>query len=1167
MASVAVHPKLLPHVSAELTGSFLHPRGDICTSATVTVEFDHIHATNVVNGEAAAAVAEVGIVHDDKNRDPALLLTLSPLHMIREVRVLLAKADGETINNAGEWCQLQLNSTTLCETRRHIVRIDNQAVLSSPPSSSPSPSSSMALDVQHVAPFGTVDMKKLEECVKQEAEKEEGEELNDAECEDDVLELVLGPSADYDDNEELGAPLGATADPPDPAEVRGEEGDEGEGEDYDDDGYNDGEGKQFMLTLIPSAAEGERESEDGCVLLIMRCCIDVVLLPLSELADISYPCMTMASEMGRHNASQEVCVPGDDSYVLLAGQGFYNYFICPRVAYAESAADAICFTALDVQVTAVCAASADTATEWEVLPLNALPTRPEDLLCAFVRPRRGDTESLGMEMHAGVQWRVEHHPAYTHLFTDGCEESSGVTNLYFFHCDHTLCGCLLPLTRAAHSAWEGASTTTAEGGVCSKVAKCTGETTWVVSNCSSTLLSLRRGALCMRGAVLLAATVLRTIRTQTSTPVIFRADALRAKATVLSAALEMKWRVAADRGLAPDFDTAPSSSALARAWGLCLLCDELGWTELLRQERQLASWSPPSSATTDPWCLAQRYVQEVHETLVFLSSAFAVASLRRQCCFPWQLLKKEPHETSSVSLGETIVSVSSGMHLDLVRLFLLRRRRWRQQQQQQQEQLDVAFPPMLFIGSLFYEEKQQDTARREILLHLRPPKTEATRRLLGNSRQVSERVWDIYVPFTMVCFAVEGAGTTPAAVVAVRGEQQRLPQCRVTHVLPCSWRVSGIAWARGVEQRTSFSFLGAAQDYNEGEGNSKMKNADGYAAAAAGDDEGDGNETMRKNKGISVQMQLLVLNPKVVPAALSLWVLHTEFWAKMLPPSEYLARRAVLRHIMDHAVQEGEEHVAEAELLFTPLLNQLLESLLDASSQPSSSAAEAPPLTVFLSELQSVGVGAAAVWRRIHPDAHARFARLAAKLPQCVSLAASVTLQRQDGDNKDGVCRMNIDATGATVKMQQHLRVLETYHASLPRVEPRRRQHQQSRLVLSLRRGRVGSQAMEKGKEKDKNAPLTPADVASMVSRAITGSTESQKDEVAAATARTAALSLALPLWPLLHTCPGLPEGRRKRTLEAAQDIYESLRGDVGHVGGKADTLLVKSYECFNAGR
>ncbi|PBJ80737.1 hypothetical protein BCY84_00934 [Trypanosoma cruzi cruzi] len=1127
---------LLPRGVAELNAHFLSARADIFTRGTLTVEFSPMMSSGLSGN---------GMTRDEgiNNRHAAILLTLSPLHEIGEVSVRLERRGEDAGDSMGECYQLPLNNLKLCETKRRVVRINDgwRPAVASPEIFAVDSASSFS--VEHK--LGLV-----------EAEERNEPKVDEDNGAEEVLELVFGSSdsendtkaGEYDDADDYANKKCESVAEEDPLHSA-----------LLEESGNDNTGQQFLLKLWPFPANGKDTMEEDAW-FISRCYIEVRLLPTSQLASLSYPRLTVSSAAGKtHPKQEEVWEFGSENYLLLVGQRFYDYFICPRVAYAESGPDAAIFAAVDVYVTALRPFSDAIATSWEILPMCSFPVLPEDLVCAFVRPQQGEDASLvAEETHAGVRWRVQHHSAYTVLLSIDGEDASDRKDLYFFNCDHVLSDSLLPLIRLAEKAWEE---TNSRAAVRVDASFCRRKTTWVVTGCSNTLLSLRRGTLCTRGAVVLVADVLRTVRkTMTLSTPLFQVNLLRAKAAVLSSALEMLWRMSAGNGVAPEFEFTPSSSALTRGWALCLLCNEFGWTELLCQERQIALTHISASSQLHPWWLTQRYVQETHETLMFLSSAFVVASIRQRRLFPWQFFEKHRKYKPSVEmLGESNVMVSSGMHLLLVQLMLTQRRH-------EGGGGGIPSQPVVFHGSLYYEGIKQHATCCDINLRLNCVKANAINRLRMHGMRLSQPIWGIDVPFTVVFFAVDASEASQMAPEGVRKEKRL--QCRVTHVLPCCWRVSGLKWARGVDQQASFSFLGTVAE-----------NFDRDFAKK--------NETMEKEESeegndepLFMKIPMLVLNLKIVPAALSIGIQHDWFWLNLISPLDALARQAILQRIMEESVREGENKVEETDLIFTPLMNQLLEGVVGDHCCPSAKSEGNLPATLFLSALQTVDLGFTAIRSRIRPGLYTRFTRLVLKLNLTASAATDPAgaLRRSCGD--DERCRLPGVVMGVEEKMLSNLRTVEAYDASLPRPNPRRRQRQEEenegqgkqlgpRLVLSLRRRSVVQQAEEgKGhqemrvKNKLEMTSLdNPADLAAMVGRIITKGAESNVADDTFLAARSAALSLVLPLWLLLHSRPDMSEAQQAALCDGVEDIYESLRESA--VANDLDPVLLKGYECL----
>ncbi|EKF37912.1 hypothetical protein MOQ_001883 [Trypanosoma cruzi marinkellei] len=1117
----------LPRGVAELNAHFLSARADIFTSATLTVEFPPMMSSGFSGN---------GITGEDgiNNRHAALLLTLSPLHEIGEVSVQLERKGKATSDSMEECHQLPLDNLKLCGTKRRVMRINDggKPVVASPEIVAVDPASSVAGDNK----LGVV-----------ESEEKNEPKIDEDNGAEEILELVFGSSesehdtiaGDYDDDDDGDANKNC--------------------ESVAEEGGNDNTGQQFVLKLWPFAANGTDEMDEEAW-FISRCCIEVRLLPPSQLASLSYPRLAVSSAAGKtHSKQEEGWEFGSESYLLLVGQRFYDYFICPRVAYAESGPNAASFAAVDVYVTALRPFSDAIATSWEILPMCSLPVLPEDLVCAFVRPRKGEDASLvAEETHAGVRWRVQHHSAFTVLSSiDGGDASNG-KDLYFFNCDHVLSDSLFPLIRLAEKAWEE---TRSRAAVHVDASSRCRKTTWVVTGCSNTLLSLRRGTLCTRGAVVLVADVLRTVRKTMASPTsLFQANLLRAKAAVLSSALEVLWRMSAGSGVAPEFEFTPSSSALARGWALGLLCNEFGWTELLCQERQVALTHTSASSQVHPWWLTQRYVQETYETLLFLSSAFVVASIRDRRLFPWQFFEKHrKYKPSMEMLGESSVMVSSGMHLLLVQQMLMQRR-------QEGGGGDVASQPVVFHGSLYYEGIKQHAACCDINLRLNCVKANTTNCLRMHGMRLSHSIWGIDIPFTVVFLAVD---TSEASQMPPEGgrKEKRL-QCRVTHVLSCCWRVSGLTWARGVDQQASFSILGTVAENFDRDFVKKNETVEKEESEEGNDEQ------------FFMKIPMLVLNLKIVPAALSISVQHDWFWSDLISSLDALARQVILQRIMEESVREGENKVEETELVFTPLMNQLLEGIVGDHCCPSVNSGGNLPATLFLSALRSVDVGVTAIRSRIRPGLYTRFMRLVLKLNLNASVVtgSAGALRRSRGD--DERCQLPGFVMGMEEKMLTHIRTVEAYDASLPRPNPRRRQRQEEenegqgkqlgpRLVLSLRRRSVVQQAEEEKSHQEmrvKNkvqmtSVENPADLAAMVGRIITKGAESNVADDTFLAARSAALSLVLPLWLLLHTRPDMPEAQKTALCDGAEEIYESLRDSA--VANDLDPVLLKGYECL----
>ncbi|RNF17423.1 uncharacterized protein Tco025E_04840 [Trypanosoma conorhini] len=1135
----------LPRAFAELNAHFLPSRGDILTSATITVEFAPLSSPAPPDG----ATAEAG---DTGNCDTALLLTLSHLHEIGEARVWLERKGEASGEGVGEWRQLQLSTSTLYEAKRRVVRsVDGKK---------PAASSSALASVELTNPVA------LEPKITRVGEEEENKQgKEDDEGDDGVLELVFGSSDDENNNtpgngDDNDAGSGEASKHPKENAEAGDiyavpSGEGGEGSNYDED---DNTGTQFVLRLWPSAASGARATDEGGW-FTSRCCIEVRLLPPPRLASLSYPRLTVSSLVGKtHPEQQGVRGFDNESYLLLMGQRFYDYFICPRVAYAEGGPDAAAFTAVDVYVTAVRPFPGAVDAPWEVLHMCPFPILPEDLLCAFVKPQeRDDTCPVAEEKHAGVRWRVRHHPAYTLLSSGEEDDVSVASRLYFFHCDHALCDCLLPLMRLAEEAWEETSLRAA---VCVAAEHRRSPSTWVVTGCSNALLSLRRGTLCTRGAVVLVAEVLQTMRKPVpslSSPL--QVNVLRAKASVLSSALEALWRRSAGNGAVPEFAVALSSPALTRGWALCLLCNEFGWTELLSQERRIASVTISALSHGNPWWLPQRYAQETHETLLFLSSTFVVASLRHRRRYPWQLIEQRSSDAPPIEmLGESSITVSSGMHLFLVQRLLL------QQQQCRVGGGDATSLPVVFQASLYYEEDQKHDACRDVNLRLTCANNNITHRLRMGGIQCTSSMWSLDVPFTVVFFALEGASRSWLPPAGARNEKKL--RCRATHVLHCCWRVSGLAWARGLDQHTSFSLLGMETEEDGKDAPTKKEKLDK-------EDEERGENV----EPFSMRIPVLTLNPKLVPAALSICVQHSWFWSRFASPLEALALQVMLQHIIKQALGEGENHVEESDLVFTPLMNQLLEGILEDRCRLSCKAGETSPAELFLGALRAVDPGAASVQVRIYPSLCTRFVQLVSKLNSSAPVALGSAVKRER--NADEVPSLPEGLNGVRARMLKLLRTVEAYDALLPRTRPRRRQRhelqeggeeqrqpQRPRLLLSLRRRPALHQPQEKGHEEVKLGKATdmmsahnPSDVASMIGRVITKGAEAGVTDGTLLAARSAALSLVMPLWLLLHDRPGISEARKTALLEGAEDIYESLRGD--SAAAELDAVLFRGYE------
>ncbi|ESL08781.1 hypothetical protein TRSC58_03511 [Trypanosoma rangeli SC58] len=1129
----------LPHAFAELSAHFLPARGDILTSATVTVEFAPVKVSGLTDG----GIAKEG---DTSNCGTALLLTLSHLHEISEVRVWLERRGGVIGDSVvGEWRQLQLNASTLYETKRRVVRCAGARM--------PCPSS-LAPPTMELTSLVATEQKIARVAAEEEKEDDEG---------DGVLELVFGSSDDEnnsgpcsdDNNEDAGSGEATekrkrTAEAETTCAVPEEEG--GDSNNNEDDDTS----TQFILELWPRAADGTRAT-DEVEWFMSRCCIEVSLLPPSRLASLAYPRLTVSSLVKKTHPEQQAEYGFDnESYLLLVGQRFYDYFLCPRVAYAEGEPGAAIFTAMDVFVTVVRPFQDAVTSSWEVLHMHSFPSLPEDLVCAFVKPqKRNDTGLITEEKHAGVHWCVRHHPAYTFLSCSDEEDVCGGKCIYFFHCDHVLCDCLLPLLRRAEAAWEE---TGSRAAVCVGAKPRCSASTWVVTGCSNTLLSLRRGTLCTRGAVVLVADLLRTIRqpiTSLTSP--FQVNALRAKTSVLSSALEVLWRIFAGNGVVPEFSVNPSSSALTRGWALCLLCDECGWTELLSQERRIVSVTSSALSHGGSWWLPQRYAEETYETLLFLSSAFVIASLRHKCHYPWQLLEQRNSGAFSIEVPvELNTTVSSGMHLSLVQRLLL------QQRQSGVGGGDAASLPAVFHALLYYEEDQKHDACRDVKLRLKCANNNFTHRLHTGGIRFSNLMWSIDVPFTVVYFAIDVPAGPQVAQVEARTEKRL--RCRVAHVLHCSWRVSGLTWAKGLDQHTSFSLLGV-------EANDDGKDALTKKAKPKEEEIGENAELFY------MEIPLLTLNPKVVPAALSICVKHAWFWSKFSSFLEALALRVLLQHIMEQAVGEGVNHVEEADLVFTPLMNQLLEDILEDCCHPSFKAEETSPAALFVKALQSVDVGATAVQVRIYPSLRRRFVQLVSRLKLTPPIVVGSAGKRErDDDEGSPLCE---GVNNVRARMLAYLRRVEAYAASLPRPTPRWQQRQEPqdgseqpqaprrpRLLLSRRRRPPLHQAQEKEQEVVKWAKkpgmvsvYNPGDVASMIGRVLTKGTEAGAADNALLAARLAALSLVIPLWLLLHNRPGMSEAQKAALFDGAEYIHESLRG--GPISTDLDAVMSKGYE------
>ncbi|RNF12779.1 hypothetical protein TraAM80_00134 [Trypanosoma rangeli] len=1139
--SNAERKRPLPRAFAELSAHFLPARGDILTSATITVEFAPVNASGCTDG-GIAKDGDTGIY------GAALLVTLSHLHEIREVRVWLERKGGVIGDSVvGEWRQLQLNASTLYEAKRRAVRYADSRMQSSSSSKPPTMElTSLVATEQKIT------------CLM--VEEENGDDEGDG-----VLELVFGSSDDENNNSRCSDDNNDDAGSGEVKEHRKSIAEaettcvvpEEEGCDSNND-EDDSIGTHFILKLWPCAADGT-SATDEVGWFMSRCCIEVGLLPPSRLASLAYPRLTVSSLVKKthpeHQAEYEF---DNESYLLLVGQRFYDYFLCPRVAYAEGEPGAARFTAVDVFVTVVRPFQDALATSWEILYMRSFPCLPEDLICAFVKPqKRNDTGLITEEKHAGVRWCVRHHPAYTFLSCSDEDDVCGGKCIYFFHCDHVLCNCLIPLLRQAEAAWEETGSSAA---VCVGAKLRCSASTWVVTGCSNTLLSLRRGTLCTRGAVVLVADLLRTIRqpiTSLTSP--FQVNALRAKTSVLSSALEVLWRIFAGNGVVPEFSVNSSSPALTRGWALCLLCDECGWTELLSQERRIVSVTSSTQSHGSSWWLPQRYAQETYESLIFLSSAFVIASLRHKCHYPWQLLEKRNSDAFPMEIPNDLnTTVSSGMHLSLVQKLLL------QQQQSGVGSGYAAFLPSVFHALLYYEEDQKHDACRDVKLRLKCANKNFTHCLQTGGIRFSNLMWSIDVPFTVVYFAIYVPTGSQVAQAEARIEKRL--QCRVAHVLHCSWRVSGLTWAKGLDQHTSFSLLEV-----EADGDGK----DALTKKAKSKEE----EIKENTELFSMEIPLLVLNPKVVPAALSICVKHDWFWSKFSSFLEALALRVLLQHIIEDAVGEGVNHVEEADLVFTPLMNQLLEDILENRCHLSFKADETSPAALFVRALQSVDVDATAVYVRIYPSLRRRFVQLVSRFKLTAPVVVSSAGKRERDDDEGSLLREGVDNVRA--RMLAYLRRVEAYAASLPRTKPRWQQRQEPqdgneqqqapqrpRLLLSLRRrpflhqgqGQEQEQEVVKQAKKTKMVSVyNPGDVASMIGRVLTKGTEAGVVDNALLAARSAALSLVMPLWLLLHNRPGMSEAQKVALFDGAEYIYESLRGYP--ISTDLDAVMSKGYE------
>lgn len=1093
-----------PHsASAELTGHLISSSGDIFISSTITLDFTNAVSREVANASKELATPPV-VMRRVAESHPMLLLTLSPLHRIRQARLLISKVcEGSDAPGANatcdsdivsEWHELQLNEQTLYATDR--VSAESKHHVAQP--------SWTPLSTEEY-PMG-------------------GE-----------LELDIG--GDSDDTVEPEC----------------------------DDKFE----KLFILELVHSAVSGV-SAEDSSTFCVLKLCVDIVVESLERLQNVSYPRFTVTSKptvgqrianacfAERGNGTQD---ESDDNYILLVGQHQYEYYICPRIEYANGHDTGSGFAAVDVNVVSISPLQEGDDSGWEVVLLSPLPSQPADLLCAFVRSVGEDTAEPSVEVYNGAKWLIQQYPAYTHMKAEedaGHLSESLASSIYFFHCDHAIYQYLMGLLQIADFAWTAA------------VNRATASTsnTWVVarSDGKNALLSLRRGFLCTRHAVLLSDETL--YGTVGGNPAVSPAVALRGKTAVISAALELKWKAThKDNASFPELLRANKEtsflsvgSALLRTWSLCLLSDVPGWTEFLHQERQIALYSlcvmplPPNS-----WCLPQQYVREVYVSLLLLSSAFVVTVLRQNLCGPWELLRKGVSSSFMRSIGVTDILPTTGMHLDLVRLLILRDG-WGKCRLFDATSLSS----VCFVGTLSYEEKlrqgkstkDEGSSYHDIHLHITVPPTKRDVQVshILDQQLAEDAMWLVDLPFTVLYFVAEYRAQTYSTPSGFNAEAPS-SRCRVAHMLPCYWRVSALDWARGLSQHASFTLLRPSGDDGVGATEGSI------SAEGCGDKEGNSEG----QDGVPpLLIPFLVLNPKVVPQALFLHVDHSQFFTDLSEKTGFIMRQSVLQNIMEESVREGEEDAGEVDMLFTPLLNQLLLSILDATPSHSPVAtAELLPIQLFEESLEAVSGGAEAVWGRVYADTRVRLMRRVGYHRKGGVNSHSLKRSRDNGTaGYGGGCHESLRLLG---NIQSHIQTIAKYQSTLPQLQLRSQRRRP--LVLRLYRERTGSSVgvQPKGKEQhESNIPRSVSDLAQLVSRVMCASA-TRLEEGESTTARRAVDSLLFPLWLLLldlRECGVTTCGGQVGTEVVRRICEVSFKGlTTNGVVLPVDTFLLEAYQ------
>ncbi|KAG8348948.1 hypothetical protein TRVL_00217 [Trypanosoma vivax] len=1101
-----------PVATASVTASVIPQTSVVLLSSTVTVNFVyHVSACSQLAFSESVAITAIA-----PPSHPTLLLTLSPLHRVRDARVLLTSFNklathditASGVKDCGVWHQLDLNRAMRRTARQRVAR-DSQVM-----TYSTLISANVCGEKELERQESGCDSTDIVETVVAKQDEQVSTRENE-----DVLELVLESS----DDETKASPRETAANASDSCD------------------YGDDVGIQFILDLLQTATPVDDIPYDHNNLpVVLSCCINVVSTPPLHWMNLSYPSITVSSF---YNSSpppdlmkNDGRVIDEEGYIILAGQRLYDFFICPRVAYATAPGILTTFGYVDVSVTAVELQQEHLNNGWSVVLLSPLPVLAEDFVCAFVLSCEPRLEAVSLETHENIPWSVRHHAVYTSMTAIGekLPDNGIASTLYFFHSDHTFCTHLLAHMQLAHSACKSCLAGTVKVAVDRCMPDCHSNV-WVVTEGSSVLLGLRRGFLCTRGVALISNSILRAAaaacdQTPPTLPVAGYAESLRGKVSLLSAALELVLQSTPGGGSsAPEFTLGASDSvgsAIARAWSLCLLSHEHGWSELLRQERQILSHGLFSNFwRANNWCLQRRYLEEVYATLVFLSSAFVVASLRHSCCDPWALVQCSDDPLPQLSTaGEEVVSLSGGMHLTLVRYLVSSL--WRRSSPRV---YGFLVPPINFVAAVSYVAKlDQRTLDYNVSLYLEPDAdalSQCPRDLKAGCTQ-KKAVWEIDIPFTLLHFSVRGHRHSGKHSVT-KAEDTAPYTCCVDNSLQFYWRVSGYDWMRGISQQASFTMMMGS----EGCSSSNMCPP---SADRSSSTEGTGGVDRMGSDAHCVQLVLLVLNNKIAPASLSMKIEHARFWSGLSDPTETLAYQAILGCVIMEAVLEGTSNKSEADCVFTSLLNQLLEDLINRRSNDS---VEDPAVSLVLGALEAQNVDVRSLHSRLHSD-------ISARLSYFVYRARGISPNNYERKRQREVSHVelcdSVSSRRLTERMIVHLRTMEAYQASATHALCK--QQGTRRLMLNLRRtSHVDPVAVETPKQVMPTL-REPSDVATSIARTMYASLNS--NEPGAIAARRSALFLLLPLCLLLSSNRRVSEAQECSSatkVQAMRDVYQSL--------------------------